>query len=632
MYLHHFGLREEPFGATPDPRFLYLSHTHREAMASLEYRVNAGCGFIALVSLPGMGKTTLLFQLLQSLRSRAETAFIFQTQCGSRELMRQLLSELRWGVECGNDLVAILNQFKLGMLRTAAAGKRVVIVIDEAQNLTPEVLESVRLLSNFETPRAKLVQIILSGQPRLAKTLNRPELSQLRQRITIANRLEPLRPADVQGYVDHRLRAAGYSGEGLFSTSAFRSLAEGSRGIPRIINNLCFNALSMGFALDRRYITKSVVEEVLADLNMSAQLEEYDGVSETPDLSEMPNLEPPKDVVSSAPREPFAEAFSAQAYSIPMPESLTEQYQHSSTSGWEELRSGVSPANGIQSGDDQPSRNEIYPSSETVNLSATTREPAPRVGNRDRDVLARPSAQLGSPSLRRGATVVFSILLVASLVLLLARFESRSGSDTATVSASAKTVPPAPPNPSTEQPRTNTVDSTARLGRSAKSSARPKEHQRKPENIIVPNAGDGRVPHEDESIEVPAPGIQKLTNSENLSALPIAVLKTPTFPPPSVGQHSSSFEPPRLLDSQSLKYPPAARAARVEGVVTLKATISATGKVERVNLIDGPMVLASTTLDSVKHWRYEPASVDGKPVVSETTVTVKYRLDPTGER
>ena len=189
MFLSYYGLREQPFGVTPDPRFLYLSPAHREALASMVYGIEAGRGFIGLIAPPGMGKTTLLFHLLEKFRSSARTAFLFQTQCNSREFMRFLLAEL--GYECDDhDFVHMHEEFNKRLLQEARAGNRFIVVIDEAQNLEPSVLETVRLLSDFETPRAKLMQIILAGQPELADKLARPGMIQLRQRVSLMIGLE----------------------------------------------------------------------------------------------------------------------------------------------------------------------------------------------------------------------------------------------------------------------------------------------------------------------------------------------------------------------------------------------------------------------------------------------------------
>lgn len=267
MFLEFFGMREQPFGVTPDPRFLYLSPAHREALASLYYGVEAGRGFLSMIARPGMGKTTLLFQLLEEFRNAARTAFLFQTQCDSREFIRFLLAEL--GIESKEqDRVKMHEEFNAVLLREMKAGKRFVVVIDEAQNLDDSVLETVRLLSNFETPRAKLMQIILSGQPELADKLSRPNLVQLRQRISIVARLDPLSPQHVHEYIQHRLRLAGYQGPRLFLPDGESALIERSEGIPRTINNLCFNALSLAYAMGRRQIDRRVIEEISGDLDL----------------------------------------------------------------------------------------------------------------------------------------------------------------------------------------------------------------------------------------------------------------------------------------------------------------------------------------------------------------------------
>ena len=237
MFLKFFGLREQPFGVTPDPRFLYLSAAHREALASLYYGIEASRGFLGLIAKPGMGKTTILFHLLEKFRNSARTAFLFQTQCNSREFMRLLLSELGYE-DNGQDFVRMHEEFNRRLLREARAGNRFIVVIDEAQNLEPTVLETVRLLSDFETPQAKLMHIILAGQPELADKLASPSLSQLRQRVSIVHGLEPLPPWEIHNYIEHRLRIAGYQGEPLFAADAYHAIADFTEGIPRNVNNL----------------------------------------------------------------------------------------------------------------------------------------------------------------------------------------------------------------------------------------------------------------------------------------------------------------------------------------------------------------------------------------------------------
>lgn len=280
MFLEYYGLREQPFGFTPDPRFLYFGATHREALASLSYGIESGCGFLALIAPPGMGKTTLLFHLLQYWRSSAQTVFLFQTQCGSRELFHHLLNDL--GIDSSDqDLAAMHESLNSVLIANARKGRRVVLVIDEAQNLRDSVLETVRLLSDFETPQAKLLQIVLSGQPQLADKLSQPNLTQLRQRISVFSRLHPFTRVETMVYLEYRLCRAGYSGPPLFSFDAVELIATHSKGLPRNINNLCFNALTLGFAKRQKQIDATTMCEVLADLELEGLSTHHEPAPET---------------------------------------------------------------------------------------------------------------------------------------------------------------------------------------------------------------------------------------------------------------------------------------------------------------------------------------------------------------
>jgi type II secretory pathway predicted ATPase ExeA len=199
--------------------------------------------------------------------------FLFQTQCNSREFMRFLLAEL--GVETPDqDFVRLHEQFNKMLLQESRAGRRFIVVIDEAQNLDASVLETVRLLSDFETPQAKLLQIILAGQPELADKLASSHLAQLRQRVSLLNHLVPLSVEESGRYIAHRLRVAGYCGEPLFAPQALKALARFTEGVPRNINNCCFNALSLGFALGQKVVDLAMVEEVIQDLDISRHVTE----------------------------------------------------------------------------------------------------------------------------------------------------------------------------------------------------------------------------------------------------------------------------------------------------------------------------------------------------------------------
>ena len=212
-----------------------------------------------------MGKTTLLYQLLDELHDTARTVFLFQTQCDSREFFQYLLNEL--GVDTrGMDLVSMHGKLNEILFGEMIAGRRFVLIVDEAQNLEDSVLETVRLLSNFETSYAKMLQIVLAGQPQLSDKLALPQLAQLRQRLALVARLEPLSAAETANYIDHRLKVAGYSGVPLFTPEAVSLIAEASQGIPRTINNLCYSALLAGQARACQTISAEIVQEVVSKL------------------------------------------------------------------------------------------------------------------------------------------------------------------------------------------------------------------------------------------------------------------------------------------------------------------------------------------------------------------------------
>ena len=267
--LDFYGLREQPFGMTPDPAYLYASRTHRQALELLSFGVKDNRGFFSLIAEPGMGKTTLLYQLLEELRDSARTVFLFQTQCNSREFFEYILRELNVDPH-GMGLVAMHNKLNELLFEEMLAGRRFVLIVDEAQNLDDSVLETVRMLSNFENHHTKLLQIVLAGQPRLAAKLAQPELLQLRQRIAVVTQLEPLSKAETALYVEHRLKVAGYCGEPIFEHNAVELLAEQSHGIPRNINNICYNALLLSRTRGHRTVSIEIVREALAHLDIGS--------------------------------------------------------------------------------------------------------------------------------------------------------------------------------------------------------------------------------------------------------------------------------------------------------------------------------------------------------------------------
>lgn len=265
MYCEFYQLSERPFNVTPDPKFLYLNARYREAIASLNYGITQRKGFITLIGEAGTGKTTLLNKLLEDLDPKTKSVFIFNTNVTFEEILEYIFAEFDLPVHNGKKLYMLqrLNAFLLDELR---GGSNVALLIDEAQDLEFSVLEDLRLLSNLETAKEKILQIVLSGQPELGQKLSNPVLRQLRQRIGINCRLLPLSRDEITEYVQYRLQAAGCPDLKLFSREAEEQIYHFSRGIPRLVNVVCDNALVIGYALGKKRIGADVINEAAADL------------------------------------------------------------------------------------------------------------------------------------------------------------------------------------------------------------------------------------------------------------------------------------------------------------------------------------------------------------------------------
>src|SRR5213592_2633942 len=265
MYLGFYELKERPFNSTPDPRFLYLTPGHREALAQLVYSVQESRGFLVLTGEVGTGKTTLLHAFLERLNGTAAVAYVFNSMLSFDGLLEYTLEELGSPAP-GSSPAQRLLALRRVLLDRRRAGQSTVLVLDEAQNLEVATLERIRLLSNFETPTEKLLQILLVGQPELREKLNRPELRQLQQRVELQCSLPPLSHAQVRDYIQTRLRVAGAHDSDLFSDRAQARIAAYSRGIPRRVNILCDHCLVIGYADQRRRIEVDVVDQAIEAL------------------------------------------------------------------------------------------------------------------------------------------------------------------------------------------------------------------------------------------------------------------------------------------------------------------------------------------------------------------------------
>jgi len=265
MYCDFYQMRERPFNVTADPKFLYLNARYREALASLHYGITQRKGFVTLIGEAGTGKTTLLKKLLDDLDQTTRTVFVFNTNVTFDEILEYIFGEFDLPVHNGKRLYMLqrLNQF---LLEELGKGRNVALLIDEAQDLDYSVLEDLRLLSNLETAKEKILQIVLSGQPELGQKLGNPGLRQLRQRVAVNCRLMPLSREELTEYVQARLTAAGAADPKLFSRDAEERIFEISTGIPRLVNIVCDNALVIGYALGKKRIGADVVNEAAADL------------------------------------------------------------------------------------------------------------------------------------------------------------------------------------------------------------------------------------------------------------------------------------------------------------------------------------------------------------------------------
>lgn len=266
-YEEHFGFHEPPFSVTPDPRFFFANPAYREAFSTLRYGVEARKGFILVSGEAGTGKTTLLRMLMQHADSGIQTAFLFNPPGSFTELLQAVLNELELP-HTATDKSAMIERFNDYLLEQFKEGNIVAVLIDEAQTLSHEMLEQIRLLSNLEARNAKLLQIVLMGQPELEEKLDKPELRQLKQRMALRCRIHPLCPEDVAQYVKFRLSVAGYKGEELFSRAGIEKIALYSQGIPRLINVLCDNALLRACRSEANKVPVEVVNEAARDLRL----------------------------------------------------------------------------------------------------------------------------------------------------------------------------------------------------------------------------------------------------------------------------------------------------------------------------------------------------------------------------
>ncbi|NQU09353.1 AAA family ATPase [bacterium] len=267
MYKDFYGLREYPFNMTPDPQFLYFSMHHRRALDLLQYGIGDRKGFVVITGEVGAGKTTVCRALLNRLDDSTKTALILNPTLSDAQILRAIVDEFRLqpAKTTKKDLYDTINHF---LLRELAAGHNAALIIDEAQNLRPRVLEQVRLLSNLETEKEKLLQIVLVGQPELRDLLGRDDLRQLRQRIGLQYHIGSLGPDEVAAYIQHRLGVAGETGRLRWTADARALIHEFSQGVPRLINLLCDKALLAGYVAENWVIDADDIRRAISESDL----------------------------------------------------------------------------------------------------------------------------------------------------------------------------------------------------------------------------------------------------------------------------------------------------------------------------------------------------------------------------
>lgn len=628
-----------------------------------------------------MGKTTLLFHLLHKLQGTAKTAFIFQTQCTSHELLRQLLSEF----ECDTNItdpVRISQELKSLLLAEANAGRRCVLIVDEAQNLGPEVLETIRLLSNFETPRRKLLNIILSGQGELGEMLASGGLRQLRQRLSCITYLQRFTPGETALYIAHRLAAAGYPGKvsELFSLHALTRIAQLSEGVPRVINNICFNALSLGYALEASQIDSGMIEEVAGDLGLSgrrrpisSELVKLDTASAAGQLVGEARVSSEQEVSDALAAVSAACAHvEPESVSSPLPEVAATALSplsldthssetHSSDTNISDPKSKerfgksaekvVAVINDVRKWPEEISARLLNFRGSAGARSETTAPSAMETPGVTSKQSPGPSSVSLDGEPKRGSTKLFvtggSACFLALCLLPAMHFSQR-------VSAGAM-AKPSITNATTRQADESAPNAEPRLMAVAVPTTNPNaQPASEQESTTGSEAASNRSSTILNRIEQSRQGKKMLVDLALASFAPEPLLEPSPLPSMPVAARSSfndrpnavapalstpqtssavkrrtrplAYSPPRAIWQPAPLYP-ANATRRDPGTddVQLLLSISRSGEVEKVDVLNGSRSLAAAAVETVKTWKYSPALSNGNPVESQAYITVQFQ-------
>jgi TonB family protein len=634
--LRHFGFRESPFGVTPNPAFLFSSRMHLGALNSMVQSIESNLGFTVLLGNPGMGKTTLLLQLLTQYRDSARTAFIFQTQCKRYELLRYLASELELPMK--RDEVSMHQRLKEMLVNEARAGRKVLIFIDEAQNLHHSSLEAIRLLSDFETPRAKLLHIILAGSAQLGDTLLTPELSQLAQRISTVCRLEPLAPEDVAGYVTFRLQVAGSRTSGsVFSEEALAEIAERSEGVPRVVNSICYRSLSLAYAIGERRVSGLLVRQAVRDLDLShsgavrasfagplAQREKPTGARVATDHISSPEHHGPLDSGQSRP----------------------ELLDESAMQDRKQFRSPViAPSNFVKQTplspeSQQRGRTDFRPKAE--HSSAVAFPGANRNFPRGGTYSGVLRIKRWSPDKDRSLLVILSLLLLG-----LALWAGWSALHSPRSSAKEEINPGSPENQSWAPLLSDVLyspDEAPSLNLNPQSTGNNKPHAAAVQTLqqsLLPS----RIRAEPANPTEAAPPVATSSTPGDLSKLGVTFATVPLpLPAPSDAERTRTSpsndaaqtekqapvrQPLRVVQP---KYPKLAELRRLEGDVLVELRIDSQGTVQSVRTIRGNPLFGEAAEQAAMQWQYPPLDRDSGLNFTVTRVRFNFTLHPENKR
>ncbi len=651
--LEFYGLREHPFGVSPNPRYLYPSPQHREALASLNFGIENQVGFAALIAEPGTGKTTLLFDVLRRYRDVTSTAFVFNTQCSGEELLRHILMELQIpGGESERDPV-MQHQLFTTYVADRQRTKPVLIVIDEAQHLDDTAMEALRLLSNFEASDHKLLHIILAGQPQFADKLRREAYTQLLQRITIISRLGRFSAEQTEECITFRLHVAGYAGDPMFSDEALARIVEASGGVPREINRICLNSLYLGFALRQKRIGVEVIDEVLSDLDLSCAPKPVSSASlpktvsrfaasstglsavaapsaaqeatQTAAQEAAPSAAQAMRQVVNAPVEPYHRSEAQEAFETPAARRVVMPA---------EARASVAPA--------MPNATNAQ-----VAPRAPVTPPVPKAfSTPPRERILDNATRTVSSSRRE--PVASTIPDVPVVTRIYEEWETHTPVDPALGmmlrrEAPTKTGPP--PTATVKTGKKIQASSAQPLNRvKLKVSAGMRTmivmslcgavaialalfglNSSYVQQQIVSASRPSQPVQITESVVKPATQVA-LDNAGSVSNETVKIVDEDRQTTPRAGRQGTAYQQAVLEVFVRPVYPAQAQKMHVEGDVAMKLKIGEDGSVQGVKVLSGEPALATAAKEAAQQWRYRPALQNGAPVSAETKTVLTFRV------